>query len=349
MKWLIIGICAHNMWNHSKHVILPLLPNLNVSPTVEKQTSIPSKPTIVTAPTAPAKPPVTDQKTVSTLLGTMTTADIKPSFPPVLSSVTPISNLTAAASKKTEKRMTFDPQSSLKTLVQKAKQAATLPGLKPPPPLQYVPCVPPPQKPVKRQDKSIWQLWRTPEVVEHFRQEQASSILLRRAYLNWTIIYYDNLRTWLGTKLLKPLVVVADKLDQQLAQIGSNVVECSPNIMAIMMMQLQPFAGQDEIEPFKVQEYITVPGHESNMGKQYVMNRVKELASSNRLAAFRYMPLEAGMPSDAEIILHLLRTFIDSRLPSAIPPLIEPEGDIFKFLLVYFFITPELNPAIFTQ
>ncbi|KAG0183083.1 SPARC- modular calcium-binding protein 2 [Apophysomyces sp. BC1021] len=316
-EWLIIGICVHNMWNHSKHVILPLLPKFTVSPTVtvEKQRSIPSQPATTTAPTTNVPSAVANKKTEEPLLGTPING-IKQTSPSVMPPIVPASNLTTIASKQNEKQMKFDPQSALQTLVQKTKQAAILPGLKAPPPLQYVPCVPPPRKPVKRQDKTLWQLWRTPDVVDHFRQEQASAATLSK-------IYYDNLRTWLGTKILKPLVVVADKLDQQLAQVGSNVVECSPNIMAIMMMQFQSSMGQEDIEPVKVQEYINVPGHESAIGKQYVLNRVKELASSNRLAAFRYMPLEAGMPSDAEIILHLLTTYIESRLPSSIPPLIE--------------------------
>ncbi|CEI96758.1 hypothetical protein RMCBS344292_10912 [Rhizopus microsporus] len=54
-----------------------------------------------------------------------------------------------------------------------------------------------------------------------------------------------------------------------------------------------------------------------------------------------------GMPSDGEIVFYIFHTYLQLREPHIIPPLLPLEGDVFKFLLVYFKITPELSWGVF--
>ncbi|KAL0077542.1 hypothetical protein J3Q64DRAFT_1297311 [Phycomyces blakesleeanus] len=93
---------------------------------------------------------------------------------------------------------------------------------------------------------------------------------------------------------------------------------------------------------------INLPGFQTDEGRKHVIDRVIDLANSKRMAAFRYFD-KGPMPTDSEILYHVFKQYLDYAMPQVIPPLIDfpINDDVVKFLLVFFYVTPELKRDIF--
>ncbi|EIE91748.1 hypothetical protein RO3G_16459 [Rhizopus delemar RA 99-880] len=148
--------------------------------------------------------------------------------------------------------------------------------------------------------------------------------------------------------IFRPLLKSIESFEIVLSNSGQNIVTCDPKFMAITM--LLPEFNNNENFLFNLSEIhqlITINGRTDAESKKYTLERVKELSSSQRMAAFRGIPKIKGMPSDAEIIFYIVRTYLKMREPHIVPPLLPLEGDVFKFLLIYVKMTPELSWGVF--
>ncbi|KAG1465474.1 hypothetical protein G6F46_001762 [Rhizopus delemar] len=207
------------------------------------------------------------------------------------------------------------------------------------PTLRFVPCIQAPATPLVKRDRSLWHLARTPQLTEEFRMEQAEAY-----HQDWSKFNDERSRTHYHKPLLKSI----ESFEIVLSNSGQNIVTCDPKFMAITM--LLPEFNNNENFLFNLSEIhqlITINGRTDAESKKYTLERVKELSSSQRMAAFRGIPKIKGMPSDAEIIFYIVRTYLKMREPHIVPPLLPLEGDVFKFLLIYVKMTPELSWGVF--
>ncbi|KAG0761653.1 hypothetical protein G6F57_009794 [Rhizopus arrhizus] len=207
------------------------------------------------------------------------------------------------------------------------------------PTLRFVPCIQAPTTPLVKRDRSLWHLARTPQLTEEFRMEQAEAY-----HQDWSKFNDERSRTHYHKPLLKSI----ESFEIVLSNSGQNIVTCDPKFMAITM--LLPEFNNNENFLFNLSEIhqlITINGRTDAESKKYTLERVKELSSSQRMAAFRGIPKIKGMPSDAEIIFYIVRTYLKMREPHIVPPLLPLEGDVFKFLLIYIKMTPELSWGVF--
>ncbi|XP_049877306.1 transmembrane protein 209 [Pectinophora gossypiella] len=126
-----------------------------------------------------------------------------------------------------------------------------------------------------------------------------------------------NLRLWLHVTILSRLVREMAAVDVALARLGlgATLGELAPERLRVLarapqappsLAQLLPF-----LEPFPNQ--------------RYVVRRIRELASGGCLSEYRWngggADWDEGEPCDAELVLHLLATYLDSQLPAAAPGL----------------------------
>ncbi|KAI9312804.1 hypothetical protein BX666DRAFT_1982091 [Dichotomocladium elegans] len=198
-----------------------------------------------------------------------------------------------------------------------------------------------------RTNKTLWRLLPQPHVVERFRQEQ---------YLdfdkNWdrfdnrsSKVYYDRVQLWIKDYILKPLLRTVELVDKQLQpNTGLSYTNCPVNVLALLISD--PSAMDDAALPVAlVQKMLTMPQYENETTKKYILARVQELVKQSR---FRLLfTHENDVPSDQEIIFHLFKEYVTFTMPSVIPPLLRPQSDIFKFLLIYFYITEDIKNDIF--
>ncbi|KAI8641939.1 hypothetical protein BD408DRAFT_345235, partial [Parasitella parasitica] len=141
-------------------------------------------------------------------------------------------------------------------------------------------------------------------------------------------------------RIFVPLSKSIDFYNEMLTPKNRSVANCTAaTVLLSMVMPNQNVAfGLPEIENF-----ININGYTHVDGRDYVVERIKDLASSSKMQTYRFLPTVTGMPTDATIIMHVFQHYLSLKEPYAIPPLVPFQGDLFKFLLVYIKITPELD------
>ncbi|KAI9256051.1 hypothetical protein EDC94DRAFT_523398, partial [Helicostylum pulchrum] len=141
-------------------------------------------------------------------------------------------------------------------------------------------------------------------------------------------------------KIFKPLAMSICYFTAILAREKQTIARCPPATLGLSLI----FPGFNSKSVFTLSEvvnFIILENYESADAKQYVMDRILDLSCSNKLNGYRFTPESEGMPKDTEIIMHILCAFLSIKEPRVIPPLVQSDADLFKFLLVYFDITPE--------
>ncbi|KAK4516140.1 uncharacterized protein ATC70_011106 [Mucor velutinosus] len=231
-----------------------------------------------------------------------------------------------------------------------AKPAVTLTGSGIPvtkqhtgPKLKYTPCVQPPLQPTKNRERLLWFLSPTPEIIDDFRIEQMIDL-----EKNWnryndraSRAYYDKMTSVLLKKIFIPLSQSIDFFNEMLTPRNRSVADC-PTATVMLSMVMSTTQNIAFTLP-EIEDFINVNGYSHVDGRKYVVGRIKDLASSSRMQTYRFLPTTTGMPTDAIIIMHVFQQYLALKEPYAIPPLVPVEGDLFKFLLVYIKITPELD------
>ncbi|KAI7852022.1 hypothetical protein BDC45DRAFT_194556 [Circinella umbellata] len=214
------------------------------------------------------------------------------------------------------------------------------------PKLESRPCHAERKKTNERLNKLLWRLNPQPNIIERFRQEQEDDMLE-----NWdrfddrsSKVYYDRLRQWLTKNIMDPTLHTVSLVEKQLPQQGINFVDCPPNILALLM--IEPTTMADNTFPITlVQKMISVKGYENDRARKYVLDRLKEFVKKSR---YHSINKEPELPTDSEIILHLFNTYLGFAMPNVVPPLVPLQGgDVYKFLLVYFYTTEDFEKEIF--
>lgn len=211
------------------------------------------------------------------------------------------------------------------------------------PQLKYTPCVQPPLQPTKARERLLWFLSPTPEIVDDFRIEQMIELQKNWSRYNdrTSRVYYDKMTSVLLKKIFIPLSQSIDFYNEMLTPRNRSVADCPAG--TVMLSMVMPTAQNVTFTLSEIEDFINVDGYSHVDGRKYVLGRIKDLASSSRMQTYRFLPTTTGMPTDATIIMHVFQQYLALKEPYAIPPLVPFEGDLFKFLLVYIKITPELD------
>ncbi|KAI9362190.1 hypothetical protein BD770DRAFT_316592 [Pilaira anomala] len=141
-------------------------------------------------------------------------------------------------------------------------------------------------------------------------------------------------------KIFKPLAKSINHFNSLLAARHETVAKCSSATIGLSFI-IPGFNNDSAFMISEVIDFITLENYGSEEAKQYVADRIVELSRSNKLAAYRFTPTSVGMPTDSQIIMHALTYYLTIKEPRAIPPLVPADTDLFKFLLVYIYMTPE--------
>ncbi|CAO3656141.1 unnamed protein product [Mucor hiemalis] len=186
---------------------------------------------------------------------------------------------------------------------------------RPIPTLKYTPCIKPSFQPSTYRSRLLWILQHTPAVVQDFKITQILNFrkLWRSFSYQHSRIQYDKLTNALLENIFIPL---------------ANCLETNQECV---------FTNSE------VLKFVTLNGHSGTKSIAYVMERIKELAANNKMKAFCFTPKMNGMPTDTDIIMHVFTTFLKLKEPFAVPPLVPVQFDVFKFLLIYVNMTPELE------
>lgn len=213
------------------------------------------------------------------------------------------------------------------------------------PKLEYTPSHVTRKKKTTRTNKYLWRLCPQPNIIERFRQEQYDDF-----QENWhrfedrsSKVYYDRLRQWISSNIFTPAVRTVEAVEKQLPKQGTSFVDCPLNILALLITD-PSYVDDNALPVALVQKLLNLPGYENNRARKYVIERMQELGKQSR---FRLITKESDMPSDSEIVFHVFKTYLTHTMPNVVPPLLPVQGEILKFLLIYFYITEDISKEIF--
>uniref|UniRef100_A0A4W5L9Z6 Transmembrane protein 209 n=1 Tax=Hucho hucho TaxID=62062 RepID=A0A4W5L9Z6_9TELE len=130
---------------------------------------------------------------------------------------------------------------------------------------------------------------------------------------SWTA----KLRNWINDTILVPLVKEMDSVNGQLRRMGCSELQIGEASIASLKQAAVLKASVIPTMPTIVQYLDITPNQE------YLVERIKELAHSGCMSSFRWnrggdlkaRKWDTDLPSDCAILMHVLCTYLDSRLP----------------------------------
>ncbi|CEP19215.1 hypothetical protein [Parasitella parasitica] len=210
------------------------------------------------------------------------------------------------------------------------------------PKLKYTPCVQPPLQPTKYRARLTWYLSPSnPEIINDFKIQQLIDFRQNKKiyrYLN-SVVYYDNIARELLKRIFVPLAESIASYDAMLSP--KSVAWFTP--AAVLRSMAIPKSRDVVFGLPEIASFINMNGYTHVEGREYIIQRINALASSSKMQTFRYIPTVTGMPTDTNIIMHIFQQYLNFKEPYAIPPLVPLQGDLFKYLSLYFKSTPELD------
>ncbi|KAG2180077.1 hypothetical protein INT43_003864 [Umbelopsis isabellina] len=168
--------------------------------------------------------------------------------------------------------------------------------------------------------------------------------------------YCHRLRDWISVRMIRPLVEMMDKVNKELDANNYSHLNCynctlftsttSPSVpMPHSLYQLAQIYSNVPItnQRLDTEKYLLIPGFEQVEHRAYIIKRMKELGSGWRLAGFSIVKSEANQPTDRDIVLHIVKTYLSEMHTDVTPPLVDPPMDLMRFLVAYVWATPKLH------
>ncbi|KAM3578469.1 hypothetical protein VKS41_009060 [Umbelopsis sp. WA50703] len=168
--------------------------------------------------------------------------------------------------------------------------------------------------------------------------------------------YCHRLRDWISVRMIRPLVEMMDKVNKELDSNNYSHLNCynctlftsttSPSVpMPHSLYQLAQIYSNVPItnQRLDTEKYLLIPGFEQVEHRAYIIKRMKELGSGWRLAGFSIVKSEPNQPSDRDIVLHIVKTYLSEMHTDVTPPLVDPPMDLMRFLVAYVWATPKLH------
>jgi len=151
------------------------------------------------------------------------------------------------------------------------------------------------------------------------QQDQASArVLSHRLGIEASelITWNENLRVWLTQTLLAPLVKEVDSVNSALPRLG--VGDCTVGGAAVD--RLRKVSQLPQVRAGLPSLPALLPYLELSADQPYLLARLRELSSTGAMSKFRWNGGGPGwtdrLPSDSEVLMHFLATYLDSRLLS---------------------------------
>lgn len=156
-------------------------------------------------------------------------------------------------------------------------------------------------------------------------------------------IWVENLRKWISQTIVKRVDSEIDSINTTLVRLGSSdlrIGEANPSTL----QQVALSKGQHVPTLASLLPYLDL-----NSNHEYLVQRIKELARGGCMSDFRWnsgsqnyrgKPWSDSLPTDSDIVLHLLCTYLNSRLP---PDPRFPDGK--TFTSQFFHKAPNKPPA----
>uniref|UniRef100_G3MM81 Transmembrane protein 209 n=1 Tax=Amblyomma maculatum TaxID=34609 RepID=G3MM81_AMBMU len=155
--------------------------------------------------------------------------------------------------------------------------------------------------------------------------------------------WVENLRKWISQTIVTRVASEIDAINTTLQRLGFSdlrIGEANPS----MLQQVALSKGQHVPTLASLLPYLDL-----NSNHEYLVQRIKELARGGCMSNFRWnggsenyrgKPWSDSLPTDAAIVLHLLCTYLDSRLP---PDPRFPDGK--TFTSQFFYKSPNKPPT----
>lgn len=130
---------------------------------------------------------------------------------------------------------------------------------------------------------------------------------------NWTA----KLRNWINDTILVPLVKEMDSVNSQLRRMGCPELQIGE--ASISSLKQAAVVKASSIPSMNtIVHYLDITPNQ-----EYLVDRIKELAHSGCMSSFRWnggenlksRKWDTDLPTDCAILMHLLCTYLDSRLP----------------------------------
>lgn len=138
------------------------------------------------------------------------------------------------------------------------------------------------------------------------------------------VSWNENIRVWLTQTILRPLVSEIDQVNSSLPKHG--VVDCK--VGGAPLDRLKKVASLPQVEVHIPSLPALIPYLEVCHNQEYLVQRIRDLAETGALSRYKW---NAGgdyrdsngkvvdwtdkMPTDSEVIVHCLASYMDSRLP----------------------------------
>uniref|UniRef100_A0A224YKK6 Cytochrome n=1 Tax=Rhipicephalus zambeziensis TaxID=60191 RepID=A0A224YKK6_9ACAR len=131
-------------------------------------------------------------------------------------------------------------------------------------------------------------------------------------------VWVENLRKWISQTIVKRVDSEIDSINTTLQRLGSSdlrIGEANPSTL----QQVALSKGQHVPTLASLLPYLDL-----NSNHEYLVQRIKELARGGCMSDFRWnsgsqnyrgKPWSDSLPTDSAIVLHLLCTYLNSRLP----------------------------------
>jgi len=153
------------------------------------------------------------------------------------------------------------------------------------------------------------------------------------------VSWNENLRVWITQTLLRPLVSEVDRVNSALPRVG--VSDCS--VGGVSVDRLRKVSILPQVASAMPSLPTLLPYLEVCPDQTYLVARLRALAKTGAISKYRWNSGGEGwtdrLPTDSELIIHCLATYMDSRLQtSAATRVGMHEGDsITPFSGVHFF------------
>jgi len=128
------------------------------------------------------------------------------------------------------------------------------------------------------------------------------------------VSWNENLRVWLTQTLLRPLVSEVDRVNSTLPRLG--VADCS--VGTVPVDRLRKVSMLPQVITSLPSLPTLLPYLEVSSDQTYLVARLRDLAKTGAMSKYKWSSGGAGwtdrLPSDSELVLHCLATYMDSRL-----------------------------------
>ncbi|CAH1390255.1 unnamed protein product [Nezara viridula] len=157
------------------------------------------------------------------------------------------------------------------------------------------------------------------------------------------VTWIANLRAWVSNTILKRLVEEMALIDHKLQWHGLSLITIGE--VGLDILRATAYSEQISREIPSLAQML--PFLEICANQQYVVQRIRELAVGNNMREFSGQstgncrdPMWSGyVPSDSELVMHLVMTYLDAMLP---PMDLEPRKRTFS--TVFFSKSPKMPP-----